>query len=70
MSARFEPMSTKERSQVILTRAAAQTFLPKFGEFHGRLTCQRCRSTVNFTIFANGVSHGGCTAACGVKWTQ
>lgn len=67
---RFEPISVKERGQLVRARAAAQEFKPDVGEFKGRLTCPRCHSALPFTIFANGTSYGGCTAACGVKWTN
>lgn len=65
---RFEPLTSKQRGHVPNAMAAVFAMKPEAGELKSTMKCPRCRSTVRFTVFANGVSYGSCTAACGVKW--
>lgn len=36
----------------------------------GRITCPACRASLQFTVQANGLSRGQCTAGCGMRWCQ
>ena len=65
---RYEPLTLRQRSQVISAMAAVQQHRPEHGEASGRLRCPRCGSSLQFVIQSNGLSRGHCAAACGVKW--
>lgn len=70
MSARFEPPSLRQRSQVAAAMNAVQQHKPEHGEAKGRIRCTRCGDGLQFVIDATGRSRGQCAAACGVKWCQ
>ena len=70
MSHRFEPLSLRERSQVIRAITEVQGHKPEHGEHQGRIRCPRCGSGLSFTILSNGISRGQCAAAGCVRWSQ
>lgn len=47
-----------------------QQHKPQHGEATGTIRCTHCGSSLRFTIFANGISRGQCTAAGCVRWCQ
>jgi hypothetical protein len=70
VSARFEPISIKERGQLVRAVAAVQAFKPQAGEYVGRMQCPKCGSGLRFTIQANGISRGQCAASGCIRWCQ
>lgn len=67
LATRFEPPSIATRGKLANLRAAAQAHKPQHGEAKGTLRCT-CGAVFRFTIQANGISWGSCSAACGTRW--